>query len=83
MSFVFGYRRELATERQREQWEREAELRNGTLPKNDPRLAEPVRVKVLRPFRLGGQPVAVGDTVEVERFLADDLCAIGKAERVK
>lgn len=43
------------------------------------RLMRAVRVRVLRPFCVGGQPLAIGDEVEIEYHLARDLAAIGKA----
>ena len=47
-------------------------------PKNDPRLLRLVRVKVIVPFCLGGQPLSVGAQVEIPFHLAQDLRAIGK-----
>jgi hypothetical protein len=39
-----------------------------------------VKVKVLKPFRVKGQPLAIGDECEIEYHLARDLAAINKAE---
>jgi len=47
-------------------------------PKNDPRLMQLILVKVLRPFCVAGQPLALGDEVAIEFHLARDLVAIGK-----
>lgn len=60
---------------------RVAEL-NAAPPRNDERLLAPVRVKVLRPFRLNGEPQKVGATVTLPKHDADSLCAIGRAELI-
>jgi len=40
---------------------------------NDPRLFEKIKVKVIRPFRVDGKVVAVGEIVSIERNLAESL----------
>ena len=53
-------------------------------PRNDPKLLAKVKVKVLRPFGLAGGRVAkVGEIVELPRYDAESLAAIGKVEIVK
>lgn len=58
-----------------------AEL-NGPIPKNDAALLAPVRVKVLRSFRVNGEPQEVGAVVTLARHDADSLVALGRAERI-
>lgn len=53
---------------------------NVPRPFNPPHLTRLVRVKVIRPFCVGGQPLAIGSEVEIEYHLARDLAAIWKAE---
>lgn len=48
-------------------------------PVNPPHLMRLVLVKVIRPFRAGGKPLAIGAEVEIEYHLARDLAALGKA----
>jgi|CXWL01.1.fsa_nt_gi hypothetical protein len=55
-------------------------LNKAPVPVNPPHLMRPVRVQVLRPFRVAGKPLAIGDEVEIEYHLARDLWAIGKVE---
>lgn len=54
--------------------------RENQLPQNDPRSLEPVRVTVTRPFCVKGQRLEVGQIVELARYDAMGLQAIGKAE---
>ena len=49
-------------------------------PKNAPELLQPVRVTVLRPFCVQGQPLEIGTMVELPRYVAADLVALRKAE---
>lgn len=49
-------------------------------PKNDPELLRPVRVTVLRPFCVKGQPLEIGTAVALPRYVALDLIALKKAQ---
>lgn len=51
-------------------------------PKNDTRLMQRVRLRVLRPFCVQGQPLATGTIVALPRYVATDMIALGKAEIV-
>lgn len=51
-------------------------------PVDDPKLRRLVRVKVLKPFRVGGKALAIGEHVEIEFHLFRDLAALGKCELV-
>ncbi len=50
------------------------------LPKNNPALLAPTRVRVLRPFFVAGQRAEIGATVTVDRATAESLAAVGKCE---
>lgn len=52
----------------------------GTPVRNDPKLFQPVRVRVRRSFCVGGQRLEIGAEVEIPYHVARDLQAIGKAE---
>lgn len=53
-------------------------------PTPDPRAQAPVRVRVLKPFWLNRQTIAQpGQQVTGPRWLADDVIARGRAERVE
>lgn len=52
----------------------------GPTPKNDPKLLEPVKVRVRRPFWVGGKEAKIGDQVKLARHDALSLQAIGKVE---
>ena len=58
-------------------------ITTAPIPKNDPQLMQMVRVRVIVPFCVGGQPQAIGDEVEIEYHLARDLAAIGKCVLVE
>jgi len=64
---------------QEEAWERE-QLRlaymRGPVPKNDPRLLERVRCRVLIPFYVSGKVVEEGQTVELQRHDAESMAAL-------
>ena len=49
-------------------------------PKNDPELLRPVRVTVIRPFCVRGQRLEPGTTVELPRYVADDMIWLKKAQ---
>lgn len=53
--------------------------RTQELPKNDPRLLEPVRLQVLTPFCVGGKRQEVGTIVSLPRHDAAGLIALGRA----
>ncbi len=55
---------------------------NQPIPRdiNDPRLFEKVLVMVFKPFFVSGRLVKEGETVSIEKNLADSLKAIGKCE---
>jgi hypothetical protein len=64
-----------------EAYERDrAAFLNSAPPRNDPALLAPTRVRVLKPFRLKGEPVAVGQIVTLERHDALSLQALGRCE---
>lgn len=48
--------------------------------KNDPHLFRSTKVKVLRAFRVRGQPVDLGSIVAIAYHLAIDLQHLGKCE---
>jgi len=52
-------------------------------PRNDPALFEKITVKVLRPFCVAGQRLEPGAFVELARFDAESLRALGKVEFTK
>ncbi|HAS18010.1 MAG TPA: hypothetical protein DD641_00835 [Deltaproteobacteria bacterium] len=56
---------------------------NGPLPKNDPRLFEKIKVKVIRPFYIDGvlQTPEMG-IVLIARHIAEDMLAIKKVELI-
>lgn len=61
--------------------QRTAFLDQSRLPTNSAHLLEKVRVKVLKPFGLGGGKRAEpGEVVQVERHLAVSMQAINKCE---
>ncbi|MGE5534963.1 MAG: hypothetical protein ACM3W7_05555 [Acidobacteriota bacterium] len=43
---------------------------------NDPALLAPVRVRVLRPFYVGGKPMKIGDHITLARHDATSLAAL-------
>lgn len=49
-------------------------------PRVDPRLLEPVRCRVLRAFCVGGARVEPGEIVELTRFDAQSMRALGRVE---
>ena len=49
-------------------------------PKNDPELLRPVRVMVLKPFCVQGQPLEPGTMVELPRYVAADMITLKKAQ---
>jgi hypothetical protein len=49
-------------------------------PVNDPRLMRLVRVRVVRPFRVAGKPLTIGEEVEIPFHVACDLRVLGKCE---
>lgn len=51
-------------------------------PIQDPKLFQPVKVRVLRSFCIGGKPLQIGEEVSIEFHLMRDLVAIGKAAMV-
>lgn len=51
-------------------------------PIQDPRLFEPTRVRVLRPFCVAGKRCEVGTETSVPYHIALDLKAIGKCELI-
>lgn len=51
-------------------------------PTPDPRQAQPVRGRVLKPFCIKGQRVEVGEEVTLRRFEALDMQALGKLELI-
>lgn len=55
-------------------------IANLPLPKNSARLFAPVRVKVLRPFYVGGKEQRTDTTTELEYHVAVEMAAIGKAK---
>lgn len=50
--------------------------------RNDSRLFQPTKVRVLRSFCVAGRRLEVGTEVEIPYHVARDLRAIGKAEFV-
>jgi hypothetical protein len=48
---------------------------------NDPRIYEPIKVKILRPFCFKHKVLERGTVIELPKCLANDMCACGKAER--
>jgi hypothetical protein len=52
-------------------------------PKNSPELMKLTRVRVLRPFCVGGKPLAIEEIVRIEYHVARDLAVIGKARIVE
>ena len=56
---------------------------NGPLPKNDPQLFTPTRVKVLRSFCIAGKPTQPGDVISLPWHAARDMKMIGKIEFVE
>lgn len=48
-------------------------------PKNDPRLFEKVRLRVLKPFCVDGQRIDADTILELPRYVARDLVVLGKA----
>ena len=55
---------------------------NGPLPKNDPRLLEKIKVRVIRPFYAAGGLLQTPEMgiILIARFEAGDLRARGKVE---
>ena len=49
---------------------------------NDPKLMKEVRIRVLRPFGHQRRVVVLDEVISVPEYLAADLVAIKKAERV-
>jgi hypothetical protein len=84
MSFNLGFMRGWHQHQAFDQLERErfAEL-SKPFPGNPPELLAPTRVKVLRPFCVGGKPLAIGTTTTLPRADADSLVAIGKVQLLK
>ncbi len=56
--------------------------RKVAAPKNDPALFRPVRVRVVRPFCVGGQRQEIGSTVTLPKHDADSMVAIKRAEYI-
>lgn len=52
---------------------------NEQLPKNDPRLFEPVKVQVLTPFLVAGVRQEAGTIITLPRHEAAGLIALGRA----
>ncbi len=52
------------------------------LPKNNSELLTPVKIKCLKPFCIKGKTIEPGQVVEVERFVAEDMIFLKKAEYV-
>lgn len=49
---------------------------------NDPALFAPTKVRVVRPFCIGGARVEPGEVVKLPKHDADSMVAIGRAELV-
>jgi hypothetical protein len=68
---------------QEDAWRRE-QLRlaaeRGPLPRNEPELLKPVRIRVLKAFYVRGRPLAVGEVATVEAHVARDAVALKRAE---
>ena len=52
---------------------------NAPVPPNPPDLVRLVRVRVVRPFFVGGRRVEPSEIVELPKFEADSISATGKA----
>jgi hypothetical protein len=55
---------------------------NVAAPVQDPKLFQPVKVRVLRSFCVTGKPLAVGAEVELPYHVARDLRALGRVELI-
>jgi hypothetical protein len=49
---------------------------------NDPALYVPVKIRVLRSFMYKGRSIEAGTVTAIPKVVADDMCAIKKAERL-
>lgn len=49
-------------------------------PVQDPKLFQPVTVRVVRPFCVRGRRLEIGEEVDIAYHVAIDLKAMGKAE---
>ena len=56
---------------------------NGPLPKNDPQLFTPTRVKVLRSFCIAGKPTQPDEIVSLPWHLAQDMVTLGKVSIIQ
>ncbi|MCC7203118.1 MAG: hypothetical protein IT393_10725 [Nitrospirae bacterium] len=89
MSFLTNFqsyvvRRSILEEERQEERQRVAFLNdNSKIPKNDPALFRPTKVRVLRAFFVRGERVEPGQVVEIERHLAESLASVGKCEIVE
>jgi hypothetical protein len=79
-NLVTRWRQEQQDAYEREQL-RAAYLR-GPMPKNPPELIAPTKVRVLKPFHVGGEPAKVGQIVVLPRADAESMAALRKAELI-